>query len=377
MSRALVSAEPAANEPEFRLVFHSIGDASPANAAAIAVGLSVPVSTVLETLYRAPAVLVDRLSEEIGGRLHELLSDMGCRVSLDPMSTSPPEPAGLFDVALYVAESARYDDITQALASFLGTSNDQARRLISTPPGIVLGKVSQATIDALARRLGPGVELVASDPEAALYDVFLAPCDALVHARLLGDLRRRGWSMIADTGCILAGLTKAEADELWRSHQRVQELRVVNRDFLRFDLVLIGGACTPEASQALTEVAGIPAEIVPRLFEEQDITVIEAADYVAMHAALEQLTAAGLDIRADLISFLHLGVEIIKAPFPQRVVQTLRALGIEATERDLRSLPYRLPFVLPEVQARLLRDSLECSGAETAYVDSSDIGILA
>lgn len=369
MTNAIASADLAANENAFRLVFHSIGGASPGNAAAIALGLGVPVTTVMEALYRAPSVLVDGLSETIGTRMLALLSEMGCRVSLDPMSAPLPEPATLFDVALHVTETTRYDEITGALAAFLGTLPGEAGRLISTPPGIILGKVSQASIDALSDRLGSGAELLASNPDTALYDVFLAPCDTVVKSRLLGDLRRRGLSILAEDGCLLAGLTKSQADTLWSTHQRIQELRVVNRDFLRFDLVLTGGSPTPEAIRALTEMAGIPADIVPRLFEEDEITVVEAANHATMSAMLEQLTAAGLEIRADLITFLHLGLEIIKAPRPHMVIETLRAIGIDSSENALRRLPYRLPFFLPELQARMLRDTLAWSGAETVFID--------
>lgn len=374
MVRAIASAGLASRDDGFRLVFHSIGGAAPGNAAAIAMGLGMPVTPVMEALYRAPAVLVDGLSAEIGDSMRALLTDLGCRVTLDPMTAPLPAPAAIHDVALHIAETARYGDIIAALAAFLGTPTADAARLVATPPGIVLGGVSPATIDALRDRLGPGAELVASDPATALYDLFLGPCDGVVRARLFADLRRAGFTPVADAGCILTGLTKAQADAVWAAHGRVRDLRVVNRDFLRFDLVLTGGAPSPAAIRALAETAGIPAHIAPRLFDDGDITVMEAVPLVGMAPAMERLTAAGLAIRADLVTFLHLGIEIAAAPQPRGVRDALAAMGLETTEQDLRRLPYRLPWRLPELQARLLRDTLEAAGARADLVDLAATG---
>jgi hypothetical protein len=88
-----------------------------------------------------------------------------------------------------------------------------------------------------------------------------------------------------------------------------------------------------------------------------------------MLPALERLTASGLEIRADLISFQHLGVEITDASRPRAVSDALQALGIEARARDLCDLPYRLPVSLPELQARVLRESLAGAGARAELID--------
>lgn len=372
MSPAIASAGLADTEDAFRIVFHSIGTAAPGNAAAIALGLGVPVNTVLKAVYRAPSVLIDELPRDIGNQMQALLTDLGCNVSLDPMTAPVPAPSALFDVALNVTDTGQYAQMNRDLASFLGTTPGEAGRLISTPPGVVLGKVSTATIDALRSRLGDGVDLIASTPETALYDLFLGPCDATIRSRLLGDLRRRGMTLLGEDGCIVAGLTHAEAQAIWTSHQRVQALRVVNRDFLRFDLVMTGGALSQAASRALTEVAGIPAHVVPLLFDEPDITVMEAVPNAAMTNAMERLAASGLTIRADLVTFQHLGLEITAADRPGTVTAALRAIGIDATETDLCRLPYRLPYHMPELQARMVRDTLESSGARADLFDPTE-----
>lgn len=93
-----------------------------------------------------------------------------------------------------------------------------------------------------------------------------------------------------------------------------------------------------------------------------------------MAPAMERLTAAGLEIRADMITFLHLGIDVVAVQRPRALRDTLKAMGIDATENDLRRLPYRLPWQLPELQARLLRDMLEATGAQADLVDLTDAG---
>ena len=369
MAVAIASSDLAGKRDGFRLDFNSIGAANPGNAAAIAVGLGVPVSSLLEVVYRAPAVLVDGLEARVGQQMAGLLRDLGCEVDL-VASDAPPLPSPqLYDVALHVEDTTRYTEIINALAAFLGAKPDDAARLISTPPGVVLGKVSQATIDALSERLGNGALLAVSDPDQALYDVFLGACDAAVGLRLRGDLQRQGYELLGETGCILSGLSKAQADAIWSAHHRIGELRVINRDFLRFDLVMTGGELTEAAHKALADVAGIPDHIIPMLFDEGDITVVEALAGPEMPAAMEDLAAAGLDIRADLMTFAHLGLEIIAADRPRAVRETLETIGLSIEETALRQLPYRLPYQLPELQARLVRDALHLCGAEANLVD--------
>lgn len=356
------------------VVIKSIGTAAPQDAAPIAIGLGVPVQRVLEAFYQAPTVLVDGLSAEMAGHMAGLLEQIGCLVDDVPEAYGDVAVPELFDVAVHVSETARYPQITSELATFLGATEEQAARLLTTPPGIVLGSVSLATIEALKARLGQGVDMINSRPDVAVYDVFLAECEDHVRLRLFADLRTRGFAPQADEGCILAGLTKEEADRLWSAHKASGVLCVVNRAFLRFDIVMTGGLDTPTSRDALKRVAGIPERILPRLFDAMPIAVIEALPEAELASALEAMTAAGLELRADLITFLHLGLEITGTSDPAGLARTLSALGLQSQDRNLAALPVRLPYHLPELQARILRDSLVASGAQVELVDAAEIG---
>lgn len=355
-----------------RLLILSIGTAAPASIASIAIGLSVPVHRVMEAIYRAPTVLVDGLAADVAQEMGLLLTELGCQVAIESAALPAPAPEPLFDLALHITNAARYGDIVAGLRAFLGTTQTDTEKLVATAPAVILGQVSRATVAALADRLGDGAALIASDPTKARYDLFLGPVDSAVQSRILADLRRHHIPLLADQGCLATGLTRAEADLIWAAHQRSGALRVVNHDFLRFDVVLLEGAATVEALAALSDVTDIPPEVQPRLFGAMPITLSEALPAAALDAVMTRLTGAGMMVRADLVTFQRLGVEITRAGTLTDLSRTLRALGIQAPEAQLRRMPYRLPFHLPELQARIVRDALETTGSVVALFDPTE-----
>ncbi|MEM9059526.1 MAG: pectate lyase [Pseudomonadota bacterium] len=355
-------------EQRHRVVITSVGSAVPASARSVAVGLGVSVQSVLNAFYKAPVVLVDGLSRDIAEKMSALLTQIGCKVQVQAELDPAPAPAILYDVALHVTDPARYGEICRAIGGFVGAGEEDAARLVSTPPGIVLGGVSRATADALANRLGDGAELALSRPEEALYDVFLGACDGPVRSRLFADLKSRGFEPVADQGCILTGLDKATADQLWTAHRAGGRIQIVNRDFLRFDIVMTGGADSPAARTALTEIAGVPDSVVPDLFRMSPITVMEAVASRDLEASFAGLADAGLELRADLLTFLHLGVAIVGTDDPHATLKTLTELGLWQ-QAAMPPLPWRAPWHMPELQARILRNTLERAGAHVDLID--------
>lgn len=375
MAGAVATATNTADEvpagQRHRVVISSVGSAVPANARSVAIGLGVPVQSVLDAFYKAPVVLVDGLSRDVAEQMSGLLVQIGCEAQVQAELDPAPAPAVLYDVALHVTDPARYGEVCRAVGSFVGAGEEDAARLVSTPPGIVLGGVSEATIDALNDRLGGGAELVRSRPEHALYDVFLAECEPPMRARLLADLKSRGYTPVAEEGCILTGLEKTSADQLWTAHRAGGRIQIVNRDFLRFDIVMTGGENGALVHAALTEIAGVPTDIAPRLFEMLPITVMEAVPSRDLEASFAGLVEAGLELRADLVTFLHLGVEISGTDDPAATLKTLTNLGLWR-QSAMPPLPWRAPWHMPELQARILRSTLQSAGAHVDLIDPAE-----
>lgn len=372
MQESVVQFPPEAPVGDYRLVVRSIGQASPATARSIALGLNVSVQKVLDAFYRAPSILVDRIPLDIAEQMRSLLDSLGYETAIESTTDKPPINTELFDIAAYLSDAEQFDRVAAALAGFLGATDADASRLLSTPPGVVLGSVTDATLQALRSRLGEGVELIASNPERAAYDVFLVTDTEDQARRTCMELRRRGYSLLAEQGCVLMNLNKEEADRLWSVFHKANTLRVINRDFLRYDLVLVdpGPGVTTAMQKVLREVAGIPDRLIAEVFGATPITLIEALPAEQLETAMGACFDAGLTVRADLISFMHLGVRITRTSQPGRLHNTLSSLGLlDPAQASLPELPFHLPCSFPELQARIIRSALRAAGTEAELVE--------
>ncbi|MEE4301439.1 MAG: hypothetical protein V2J24_18520, partial [Pseudomonadales bacterium] len=179
---------------ERRIVVESIGSAGPAAAAAVAKGLGIPVARAVACLYRAPAVLADEVPTGAADEMVRLLERIGFSARAEPLDAPPPRPTELLDVALHVVDVGALHAAAEVLGAFTASDPGTALEMILAPPGLVLGAVSAATVEALRERLPDGVELVAARPEASRYHVFLLDGPPVLRERLMPDLARLGVS---------------------------------------------------------------------------------------------------------------------------------------------------------------------------------------
>lgn len=334
-----------------RIVLTSIGTASPADAARVAVGLGVPVPGVVTAFYRAPAVLVDRVAEATADNMAELLRSMGCEVCVEPVDAVLPEQGTLFDVAVRVLDESAFEDVADALAGFIASSAEEARRLLLATPALVLGGVTEPTVAALRARLGEVAHVMISDPEVARYDVLLADGAGIQRDRVRADLLEWGHDPSPEGPWLLRDLTKAQADRVWATHRRVSGLQVANQDFYRFEVVLETGgqARSTAASQALIAL-GVPEGLVGDVLAAAPIGVADELDHDQALAAVAVLTQAGLEAHADLTTFLHLGVRVTEGAGLSRI------LG---------------PW--PELTARVFCAQLRRSGGVAELIDADEV----
>ncbi len=357
-----------ATEPRKSLVITSIGTAGPKDAASVALGLGVSVPDIISTFYRAPTILVEELGDATATAIAGLLVSLGCEVEVVPSDTPPPQVAPLMDVAVRVTDESRFEFVTAAVASFLGSSEEEAQRLLLATPPVVLGHVSPSTVEALRHRLGAGVSVLCSDPMLASYDLLLGECPAVQRARLLADLRTMGFA--PDAGpWVLRGLTRGEADTIWARYRRTPNLQVTNQDFYRYEVVLDGGEPNATTIAALTS-AGVPADVAPRLFSALPVIVADEMSEQAATDLMATLTHVGLAVHAELTTFLQLGVQVNDWSSPHNVRAALQAASLE-------DVPDTIPFVVgpwPELTARLVRNMLVSAGAEAELADGELVG---
>lgn len=347
------------------VVVTSIGEAKPRIAVAVAHGLDIPIDKALQAIYRAPSVLVRDVAAPLAENLCALLAKagLGAEVAHGEIEC---EPAELFDVALHITDPAAAYPLAEAVADFCACDTARALTLLTTPPGVVLGTVSASTVDALRRHLPEGAaELVASNPVTARYVLIHSGDSLTVKAQLQAALASRGQSEAV--GDVLAtDLDHGQAQDIWASFGRTGAIRIVNRDFLRFEIWLNGTESGDAASHAaaLETLAGIPAESAPSLLARTPFIVEDGIRHSALEERLRLYAEAGLLVRAELTTFQNVAIEIVSASDGARLSDALQRLGLGA---DLK--PPFLTGGMPETRARIVRAVLEGAGAEAYFAE--------
>ncbi|MES2442992.1 MAG: hypothetical protein V4574_09185 [Pseudomonadota bacterium] len=354
-------------EHECTVMIDSIGTASLRNAVAVAHGLRLAVDEAVRAIYRAPAVLTVAPTRAVADKLCTFLRDLGFEASVGEAVAAPAglRPIELLDVALHLRDPLKTFDAAAAIAEFCGIGEAAALKLVTEPPSIVLGGVSRATVDALAHRLeGLDAELIASNPETAHFDLFAAGLPATVHARLCRELIAAGQAVPEAAGVVATGLPHGFADALWRKYGRTGAVRMVDRAFLRFDLVLDGlspgFAASAEQAETLDTLFGVPAEMLGTLIAEAPVTLACDLRYGEFEPLLAQLAEVGLAARATLSTFQSVALEIASARDTEAVGAEMAALGM----LDERVTLPCTTMAMPVSMARMVRARLEAAGAE-------------
>lgn len=357
-----------------RIVVTSVGVAQPAAAVAAAKGLGVPVERAVASVYRAPAVLADQVPLPTADAVVQQLTAMGLHAVAVPNDAPTPAAPALYDVALYVSDPRAVPVATAQLAAFAAIDVSAALAMILTPPGPILGAVSETTVEALSARLPPGVELVAAQPAESSYHVFLADGPTASRARFLADLQALGLPAIARSGLVAMEVPHTLVQQLWRRHQAAGLMRAVNAAFLRYDVVLtaLGGVdpADPEIGAALQRQTGMPAEIAQVALTALPLTLMEGVAHADLSDRLAALTALGLEARAELTTFQHLTVVVSQLVAVAPLRPLLARFGLRLTGSAAPSTPFEVAH-LPELQARMLRTELEDLGATVHFSGGS------
>lgn len=360
---------------QFRIVITSVGTARPSVSVAIAKGLGLPASTVIGRMYRAPAVLVDSISATVANSMAGMLTEIGYRAEVQDMATPVPDKVPLYDVAIYIEDARQVQSVVKKLAAFVGVSESKATELILTAPGVVLGSVSEVTVKAFKDHMGAGVSILSSRPDKALYDIFVKYEKGLVQRRILADMTRAGLAYCGKDDVVAVNVEHAMAQELWRRHQGSGLLKVVNQDFLRFDVVLCdwNELDQPDERQitALEQDAGIPPELILKVLKSTPITLFESLTSEQMGEKMAAFSDLGFDVRADLITFQTLGLEVQSAPQPGPLKQVMTDLGFHDPSKPLSRTPFQVNCTMPELQARIARTAIEATGARVRLVEAS------
>ncbi len=339
------------------LMLQSVGTATPRAAAVIAEALALPREFVVDAIYRAPARLLADLPAADARRLACMLDQLGLQTEVVRAGTAPARGA-VYDLAVVMNDPLRTPEVAQALGRFLGMSAQSALDLVLTPPGIVLGNVTQPTVDALASVVPDGAAtLIASNPDVARYALFAAELPP-THRAAIQPLLPHSQVAGASGGPLSCfDLAKSDADTLWRRLCALDGVRIVNQDFLRFTIVLTGVPDNPRVgSKGLMDLAGMPESLYDELVGALPCPVVDGIPYANLQASLAAFIEAGFTVQADLETFVMMALDIRCGP-----PGALDAVGLTGV----------MPLVtapMPREQARALRARLEALGAEVLPV---------
>lgn len=359
-----------------RVVVRSIGSASFALVDALKSVLPLSDAEVARCLFRAPSILLDDVSEAQAAAVASELSRAGLDVAVEPADAPFTPGDGRFDLVLDVRDYKRMGDLAAELVRLLGVDGRTARDMLCTVPCTLMGGVSEATARALTPRFSAfDVALCASDASASVFDAFVI-AQGVLRPRVLDNLRASGFEIARDVGpddpVVLTGLTRPVAEALWELvGRRADAVRVFDRAFERYDVVLEGGEATPALLDAVVRVSGMPPAVAPRALARAPIALARAVGFDEMRAAVEAVVAAGGRISAELTALQSLSVEVASCPDPRRAASVLRALldlKPHAAEALLSSLPAVIEGPLTRPRAEWLQTELTALGAKSKVV---------
>lgn len=338
------------------LLITSIGGASPKAASVLSQALDMPVETVVDALYRAPARLLAGLPAADAAHLAGVIQTLGVEVAMTPAGPAPARAPSM-DLAGELVDLDAADAVAQALGRFLGMEPSAALGLLLTPPGVILGNVTQATVSALEAALPPGaVRLTASRPDTAGFALFASGLSPL-QAGILRPRLPAGAEIASGGSATVFDLTRTEADALWRRLKAPEQVRIVDQAFLRFAIELL--AAPADGAEALEALAGVPAEDYDLLRQALPVPIEAGVTFADLEDRMAAYETAGLRVRAELETFALQALDILSAP-----AEALAALDLPGPA-PLTTAP------MPRPHARLARRRLEAAGAEVLFAETA------
>jgi hypothetical protein len=315
-----------------RIVVRSVGTARAGIVGALHHALPFPEERLAACVYQAPAELIGPIDEAVAQPVAEALGRVGLVVDVlgvdEPFTPGGPD----YDVALVIKRFDRLVDVAEEIAAFLGVNAERARQMLCACPAELIGKVSANTVDAIRSRFEPlGVSVIASRRESAVFDIFCPESHRDQVRRILcetGSLPNRSESPAQFVSCVASGLDRQAAEGAWQRMRGASiPLRILNRDFQRFDVRLDQAADTQETVAFLVESADMPERIARRIpartpiFTHHDVQRQEALDL------LDRIARLGGRATAHVLALQSFRLQLARVGDADSTVRLLEVLG--------------------------------------------------
>lgn len=319
-----------------RVIIRSVGSANAGIVGALHKALPFTEERLAACVYQAPAELAGRLEPDTAEAVAQALRGAGLEVDVLDGDEGYTAGGPDYDVALVIRQFDRLVEVIGEIAGFLGVMPEQARHMVCNCPAELIGKVSASTVEAIRRRFEPlGVTVDASLRKEALFDVFLGDCSAAQRDQARRILCESGVGPDhAEApgerlpGCIAAGVGKDAAEGVWqRTRNATIPLRILNRDFQRFDLRLEEAPDTPGMIAFLVETSGMPERIARKvpartpIYTHHNLRRGEALDL------LERVAGLGGRATAHPIALQRFRLQLDRIGDADSTIRLLEVLG--------------------------------------------------
>jgi hypothetical protein len=284
----------------------------------------------------------------------------------------------LYDVALVVTDLGRVQDVAREISRFLGAPATEAWRMLFSTPLELVGRVSASTVEALRARFQPlGVELDVSNPESALFDLFLGECPEDQRRRVLAALAEAGVPREAQDAAapagprVCGGLSRHSAERVWRAIAQIQApARIVSRDFQRFDVRLDAAPETDALLAHLVASTGMPEQIARKALGRLPLVLHANVRHAEAVHRLAELAELGARASAHLLAFQSFSLCLDKIGDPEASAGLLQVLGRLAPDEARGAIRggRSLSRSFPPLQARCLQRELERVGGKVRLV---------
>jgi hypothetical protein len=165
-----------------------------------------------------------------------------------------------------------------------------------------------------------------------------------------------------------AGLTRDQADKLWAKICRTNlAVRIVNRDFERFDLELQSLPPSEEANRYLTETIGMPASILEKVYQRLPLMLRQNISFPELETNLAEITALGGTAIGNLLVFQTFSLQLEKIENPSATIDILHALsGLPVnTLKTALDTSQVIEGPFSSLQARWLQHELKKAGTSS------------
>lgn len=357
-----------------RVVVRSIGTSGVALVRSLRQVMMLAEPDIAALLLQAPSTLMTGMEHGTAESVAALLRDTGldCAV-LEPDSDASlawSEGVGDHEVALHIHDFSHMPAIVLEIMHLLGVDAHTAHKIACAVPAPLLGGVSAATVAALRVRFAPlGAEIDASRPEQTCFDLFMAPSPAALHDRIGARLR-----MIAGegaesllTGGVLSGIEREVAVRILHELRPLSiPLRVVNRDFARYAVMLRQASDSPALRACLARSCGMPPAVVPQVLANLPMVLHHHLPHAETEAILAELVELGAVAVAEPTALQRFALELDAVRDPAMVAPLLRDIGDLAEAEVMATLRQHQPrFAGPftPTQAHWLVHELRRAGA--------------